>query len=226
MPSLVVVHSIQIGLDPVRVGLEKARQLRRHIRPRNIRRADQPRDHRRQRRRRVARVLLPALLLRHRRIAHQERRRALDKRKHVELAQPVQLPQPPRQHDRKRHLIQLNARPVRRSVDPEVLREAPIRPLRTRQIHQRAPRRIDAPAGQQRRRRLHHVARPHQVIPAQIVVALRRSPRNRRRRNERARVRLVLMRQQHILADPQQLPAVHRGRPPAAPAHPPAATVR
>ena len=84
------------------------------------------------------------------------------------LSQPIQLPQPPRQNDRKRHFVQLNPRPVRRTVDPEVLRKAPIRPLRTRQIHQRPHRRIRPPARQQRRRRLHHIARPHQVIPAQV----------------------------------------------------------
>ena len=176
--------------------------------PGDVCRTYQGRDHRGQRRWRVPRCLLPPLLLRHRSIANQKRRRAFDKRKNFELTQSFHLPQSPRKHDRKRDLVQLNARPVWCAVDPEVLCEAAVCPLRTRQIHQRPHRSVRPPACQHCGSRLHHVARPHQVVAAQISVALRGPPRNRRRRDKRARIRLVLMRQQHVVADSHQPAAI------------------
>ncbi len=201
---------IQVRLDPVRIPLQKSRQLDRCVRPCNVGRAQQTRNHRSKRRRRISRRLLPSFLLRHRSILHQEGRRSLHKRKDAKRSQHSALPQPPRQHDREGLFIQLNAMPVRRAVDPEVLRKASIRTLRAGQVHQRAQRRIFLAAGQQRRRRLHHVPRPHQVIAAKVVIAPRGSPRNRRRGDKRARIRLVFMRQQHVMADPRQPALVRR----------------
>ena len=203
---------IQVRLDPVGVVLQKAAQLSRTVVPHDLARAQQRRDHHRQRGRRVARVFLPALLLRHRRIAHQKARRPRHKGADIEVAQPVQLPQTPGQDHRKRDLIQLNARPVRRPIDPEILRKAAVRVLRAGQVHQRAACGVNAAAGQQRRRRLHHVTRPHQVVPAQIVIGLGIAPRNRSRSDKGAGVRLVLMRQNDVVRNARQPAAVARYR--------------
>ena len=195
---------VQMRLNPVGVAFQKARQFGRLVGSRNVRRAHQRGDHRGQCTGRVARILFPPFLLGHRRVSHQERCRALNKRKHIKDSQPIQLPQTPRQDDRERNLVQLNARPVSRAVDPEILREASVRPLRAGQINQRPACGFSAPTGQQRGRGLHHVARPHKVIPAQVIVALGRAPRDRSRRNKRAGVGLVLMRQDDVVADPHE----------------------
>src|SRR6202041_4009942 len=102
--------------------------------------------------------LLPSLLLGHGSIANQKPRRAVAKRKEIEVAQSTQLPEPPRQHNRKRDLTELNAGPIRRTVDPEVLSKAAVGPLRTRQIDKGPHRRVRPAACEQGRGSLHHVA--------------------------------------------------------------------
>ena len=203
---------LEVALDPVGELLEEDGHLRRVVRSRHLCRANQAADHRRQRRRRIAGVLFPPLLVGDRRMLHQESRRPFDKRKYFHLTQRVGLPQPPRQNDGEGHLVQLLARPVRPPVHPEILSETSVRLLRAGQINQCAPRRFGTSAGQQRRRRLHHVPRPHQVIAAQVIVAVRLPPRNRSRSYKRAGKRLVFVRQQHVVAGPHQLAAVARLR--------------
>ena len=176
----------EVPFNPVGKLLKKRGQLVGFVGARNLRRANQSANHRSQCRRRVARILLPAILFRNRRTAHQAPRCTLNERKNRQIAQPVPFPQSPCQDQRKRHLVQLLAGPIGSAVNPEVLRKAAIGQLRACEVHQRSPRRLDASAGQQRRRRLHHVTRPHQVVAAQVVVTLHLAPWNRCRRHKRA----------------------------------------
>ena len=97
--------------------------------------------------------LLPAFLVRRRPFAHQEPARRPDHGRGSERAERVGLVQPPREHERKRHFVELDAVPVGTAVDPEVLREASIRPLRHRQIDKDAERRRRIAGGEQRQSR-------------------------------------------------------------------------
>ena len=108
------------------------------------------------------------------------------------------LPQAPGQQDREGDLIQLNALPVGPAIDPEILIEAAVLALRHRQIDERAQRRAHVADGQQGGGGLHHVARPHQVVAAELVVAFFIAPGNAEGSDHRAGVRLVLVRQQEI----------------------------
>src|SRR5579859_4892322 len=106
---------------------EKGRQVRRSVSAYKLGSADQTGYNGGQGRRGITGRFFPALLLSDRSMTHQKARGTLDEREHVEFAQTIELPQPPRKDDRKGHFIQLDARPVRCAVDPEVLREATIR---------------------------------------------------------------------------------------------------
>ena len=107
-------------------------------------------------------------------------------------------------------LVELNTGPVGRSVDPKVLGESAIRTLGTGQVDQCAAGGVRASAGEQRGGGLHHVARPDQVITAEVVVALGRSPGNRSGGDECTGVGLVLVGQDDIVADAHQAAAVGR----------------
>ena len=123
------------------------------------------------------------------------------RRRHVERVEPSEdtgLLQSPREDDRERHLVELNARPVRAAVDPEVLIEATVRALRNREVHQRAQRCDGVAGGEQRCRRLNEVAGPHQVVPSHVLVAFAAPPRDAHRRDDRARIALVFVREQQV----------------------------
>ncbi len=66
------------------------------------------------------------------------------------------------------------------------------------------------PARQQRRRRLHHIPSPYKMVSAQVIIGFRRSPWNRRGRDESASIGLVLMRQDDRVRDTHELPVVGR----------------
>src|ERR1700753_15003 len=106
----------------------------------------------------------------------QEPRCTLHKREDVEFSQTVQLPQAPCQDDGKSDFIQLNTRPIRSAVDPEVLRKTAVWFLGAGEVHQGPPCRIDAIAGQKCGGTLHHVTGPHQVVAAYILIAFVLSP--------------------------------------------------
>ena len=105
----------------------------------------------------------------------------------------------------------MNARPVRGAVDPEILREAAVRPLRAGQVHQGPPRCIHAIAGQQRSGALHHIAGPDQVVSTDIVIALVLAPGDGSGGDKGAGVVLVLVGQDNVLTDLQQPSRIHGG---------------
>src|SRR5690348_7712590 len=128
----------------------------------------------------------------------------------LEIAKITRLPQAPCEHDGKRNLVQLNAPPIGGSINPEVLREASIRLLRARQVHQCPACSSRGAACQQRGHTVNHVARPHQVIAAEVVVALGLSPRNTRRGYDRANKSFVFMCEKQAMANAVEAAAVAR----------------
>ena len=104
----------------------------------------------------------------------------------------------------------MNSAPVCVSIDPEVLREAAVGILRDGEIDERAKRCRGIAGSQQRRCAVDHVAGPHQVIAALIVVAFGLPPRNGERCNERARERFVLVRQQQTVAAVIEIALIER----------------
>src|SRR5882757_4206745 len=85
-----------------------------------------------------------------------------------------------KQQDWERSFIHLDAAPVGAPIQPEILRPVARGLLRRLQVAQHSDRIGLGTRGQQRARRLDQVTRPHQVIAAQIFVALIESPRNDR----------------------------------------------
>ncbi len=203
---------VEMGFDPVGIAFEEAAEFAGAVRTHDVCSADQRRDYGCERGGRVACVFFPTLLLRDRSIANEERRGVADEAEDIEVAEAIELPQTPREDDGKRYFVKLDAGPVRRSIDPEVLREATVRMLRTGEVDQRAASGVDASASQQCGCGLHHVPRPDEVIAAEIVIGLRGSPRDRRRGDKRAGVGLVLMREDDVVGDASQLAVVGRGR--------------
>jgi hypothetical protein len=89
--------------------------------------------------------------------------------------------------DRKAGLVHLHTLPIGPAVEPGVLQPMPVGLLHGDQIIQDrlgmgAASRGEEPAGD-----LHEVARPHQMIAAQIVVALRRTPGDGKASDDRSR---------------------------------------
>ncbi len=139
-------------------------------------------DFRGQGERRVARVFFPAILLGDRPVAQNE---AGGFAHHgppaVELAQSFGglAAQQIDQQDGEGGFVHLDAAPVGTSVEPEILRPVAVRFLRRFQIAQHAHRVGDRSGGQQRARGFDQIARPDQVVSAEILVAFVESPRNR-----------------------------------------------
>ena len=160
---------------------------------------------------RVAGVFFPALLLRDGSVADEEAGGAGDERDNVKAAEGVDLPETPRKDDGERDLIELNAGPVGRAVDPEVLREAAVWVLRAGQVDERAESRFRAAAGEQSGRGLDHVARPDEMIAAEVVVGLGGAPGDGCGGDEGAGVDLVFMREDDVVRDAHKAAAVGRG---------------
>ena len=113
---------------------------------------------------------------------------------------PFGFPETPGEDDRESDFIELLAAPVGGSVDPEVLRKAAVGLLSTGEIDQRAACRLGTAAGEHGGGRLHHVARPHEMIAAHVVVAAILSPGDGGGGNKGSGVGLVLVRQKHVVA--------------------------
>src|SRR5580658_2556097 len=161
---------------------------------------------------RVAGVLLPAFLLCHRSVADEEAGGACDEGNDVEAAEGVELPETPGEDDGERDLVKLNAGPVGRAVDPEVLREAAVRVLRAGEVDESAESCLGAAAGEQSGRGLDHVARPDEMIAAEIVVGLGGSPGDGGGGDEGAGVGLVLVGEDDVVRDAHKTAAVSRCR--------------
>ena len=145
--GLVVVHSSRWASIQSAYSLQELAEFLRAVSAADVRSADERGDDHGERRGRVAGVLLPALLLRDRSVAHKERRGSRDEGDDVEVAEAVELPEPPGEDDREGDLVELNAGPVGRSVDPEVLSKASVRMLRASEVNERAAGGVDASAG-------------------------------------------------------------------------------
>ena len=155
-------------------------------------RADQAGDIGRQRRGRVAGVFLPSLLRRWRAFSIRKCAARSTIGYGSKCPRGARLVQPPRQHDRKRDFVELDAGPVGSAVDPEILREAAVGSLRAGEVDERAQRGGDVAAGRQAGRAVDHVARPDQMVAAQVFVALDLAPRDAERSDQRARDRSCL----------------------------------
>ena len=162
-------------------------------------RAHEPGDLGRDRARRVALLVLPALLLGDRPVLDDEVGRLADV---APVARAV-APELPGEHDRQADLVHLQPLPLRRAVDLRVLRErAVVELLLVEQEVERGVGRGLVARRQQRRGDLVEVARPDEVVRRRARVVgvdaqLAPAPRHRRRRDERARVVLVLVRLEH-----------------------------
>ena len=121
-----------------------------------------------------------------------------------------ELMQPPRQENRESNLIKLQSRPIGGPVDPAVLRKTAVRPLDGGQPNQRAQRRARLTGGEERCCAVDKVARPNEVIAAQILITLRFAPRNAQRGDRCALKNFVFMRQQHASAQSIHSAAIGR----------------
>jgi hypothetical protein len=90
--------------------------------------------------------------------------------------------------------------PIWRAVDPRILWEGAIRFLDAGQSKQRTHWRSGVPSGQQRAKALDQIPRPDQVIATRVFVGLGLTPGRRKRRDKRPLKVLVLMGQEHAVA--------------------------
>ena len=114
------------------------------------------------------------------------------------------LVQAPGQQYRSGDFVELQAGPIGAAINPAILRETAIRPLKRRQPDQGAERRAGLAGGQERGRALHQVSGPDQMIAAQVVVAFGLTPGDAHGGDQRALKDFVFMGQQHATAQPVQ----------------------
>ena len=141
-------------------------------------------------------------------VAYQKARGALDEGEDVPVAEAAGLPDTPGEDQGKCNFIELNAGPVGSTVDPEILGKAAVGSLRAGEVDECAARCIDAAAGQQGGRGLHHVACPDKVVAAEVVVAFGLSPGDGGGGDKCTGVGLVFMGQQDVVAGLHQQAAV------------------
>ena len=110
---------------------------------------------------------------------------------HVTGARP---PQRPGEQDRIRGLIELDAVPVPHSVDPLVLDPVSVGLLGGDEIGESTAGRAMRPEGNESARRFDEVARPDEVVPAEVVAGI--APRDRQAGDGGARRSPILMRPQ------------------------------
>ncbi len=166
---------------------------------REIRGAEQRGDLDGQRERRVARLLLPAILLRDRPVAREESRRAAHHRPEERELGRVERTLSVRevhQQDREPGFVHLDAVPVRRAIEPHVLRPVPVGFLRDREVAKHPLDVVARTGGEQAARALDEITRPHEVIAAEVAVALGEAPRDREAGDDAAGESLRLVRTQ------------------------------
>ena len=110
-------------------------------------------------------------------------------------------PQQVKEQDRKGTFVHLDAAPVRLAIEPDVLRPMSIRLLYRHDISESRFGPVDSARRKERARGLDEVARPHEMIAAQILISLVEAPRYRQAGDYRSREGSVLMRCQHRGAD-------------------------
>ena len=163
---------------------------------------------------RVAAIFLPTILLGGRPIAHDEAGSRHDhfgeavgiaRFKHPFAQQKVD------QQDGKGAFVQLHAAPISGSVEPHILRPAAVSLLHGREVGQNHSRRQAHSGGDQSSRRLHQIARPDQMITAEVVIALREAPGDRQAGYDAAGERQRLVRQHDGDAGPIAVANIGRG---------------
>ena len=174
-------------------------------RDRKIRGGEQRGDFDRQREGRITRLLFPAVLLGHGSVARKVTRGATNHRPGIEVGKIARAPERVGKQDRKAGLVELNPTPIRRAIDPHVLRPVPIGFLGGHEIDQCLARAFGFAGGEQSASAFDEVAWPDQVIAAQVVVAFIESPRNRETRDHRSVEALGLVRLQHGGRDPVEI---------------------
>ena len=138
---------------------------------------------------RIARLFFPAILRTHGTIPREKCRRSPHHR--PQRFSPARVNDAVtsgeiHQEDGEGRFVHLNAVPVRRAVEPHVLRPMAVRFLCHLEVSQHAPdvlvraHRDEATGG------LHEVSRPHQVVAAQVVVGLGEAPWDRQAGNDPA----------------------------------------
>ncbi len=152
------------------------------------------------RERRVAGIFFPAILLRDRTVAKDKADGVAHHRPPaLELAQSAGsfAAQQIEQQNGERGFVHLDAAPVGTSVEPEILRPVARGFLRGLQVAQDADRIGDRSGGQQRASGFDQVARPDQMVAAEIFIAFVESPGNREAGDDAAQKIFGLVRPQH-----------------------------
>ena len=167
---------------------------------RDVGRGQQRGNFRSQRERRIARVFFPAILLRDRTVAQNKADGVAHHRPPaIEFAQRLRgfAAQQIEQQNGERGFVHLDSAPVRTSVEPEILRPVAGGFLCGFEVAQHADRVGDGAGGQQCSGGFHQIARPDQMVAAQIFVAFVESPGNREAGDDAAEKILRLVRAQH-----------------------------
>src|ERR1019366_194460 len=102
--------------------------------------------------------------------------------------------------NRKRNFVELNPVPVGLPVDPEVLRKAAVGALRTCEIDQGAQRGSELARSGQSDHAVDHVAGPHQMVTAKVLIALGLAPGDAERSDECAGIGFVFMGEKQLAA--------------------------
>ena len=113
------------------------------------------------------------------------------------------------QQHREGAFVELDAVPVRRAVEPAVLRPAAIVLLDRAQVAHHAQHLVVRAAGEEGAGGLRQVARPHQVVAAQVIVALAAAPGDRQAGDQAAGEGRAFMAAQHRGADAIDVVPVH-----------------
>ena len=194
----------QMRRQPIRIIERELRRVFIVTRARKFRHDHQAGDDRGQRGWRIPGSFFPAFLPRLRAVSHQITRGAQDQRPRIEKIERIRFVQMPGEQDGRGHFVHLQARPESFAAGPGILRQLAVGILQTSEPDERGTSGRDLTRGQQTDRALHEIARPNQMITAQLIVALRLAPRNAERRHHRAAKRLVLMREQDGAAPPSE----------------------
>src|SRR6185436_15853669 len=147
----------------------------------DLSRAHEPGDLRRQTRRRIARLLFPAILIGSRSVTHNKIRCGLDvfePRRSIVATELIS------QHEWQRHLVHLQATTDRTTIDPGVLRKAAIELLlHPEEIIEQAMGRRAISHRVERGRHVIKIARPHGMVATdgRLIRPLTTTPRRRRR---------------------------------------------
>ena len=108
------------------------------------------------------------------------------------------------------HLVELQVCTNKRSHRSNCFAENFRRFVEWLPVDQRPQRRAGLSRGEQRRRAVHEIARPDEMITSQILVAFGFTPRNAQRCDKRALKNFIFMRKQHAPAQPVDSAAIGR----------------